>query len=176
VNEVITIGNLEIKQYCKDDLENLLKVADNPKVARWLSDVFPSPYTREDGEWWINHCLEQSPQRDFAITKDDRVIGGIGAIAMAGEYRLTGEVGYWIGEEYWGQGILPTVLPLFVKWMFDEFGLERIEAPVFAPNIGSARVLEKSGFTFEGTQRNRVVKNGEVLDAKSYSILKDEVN
>ncbi len=172
---MITVGNLGIREYRVSDRENLVQNGNNPKVARWITDLFPSPYSVEDADNWITHCSEQSLKSDFAITLDDNVIGGIGCYTLQNEHRLVGEVGYWLGENYWGEGILTELLPHFVQWLFENRKLERIEAAVFAPNSGSARVLEKSGFTFEGTLRSRVVKNGELFDTKSYSILKNEV-
>lgn len=85
-------------------------------------------------------------------------------------YRLNAEIGYWLGEEHWGKGIMTNVIKAIVKYIFENFAIKRIYAMPFATSIGSVKALEKAGFTKEATIHNGVIKNGEVLDYYIYSI------
>jgi RimJ/RimL family protein N-acetyltransferase len=80
-------------------------------------------------------------------------------------HRHTATLGYWLGEEFWRRGIMTEAVSAVTDFCFDNFPLRRIAAEVFANNPASARVLEKSGFAFEGRLKNNVVKDGEVLDS-----------
>ena len=83
--------------------------------------------------------------------------------------RQTAELGYYIAEEYWGNGIMTEAARQICEYVFSESDIIRIYAEPFAYNIASCRVLEKAGFQYEGTLRSNAVKNGKVLDMKMYS-------
>lgn len=75
------------------------------------------------------------------------------------------QIGYWLGEPHWGQGIATDAVRGFSDWAFEHFAhLVRLEAEVFEGNDGSVRVLEKAGFAFEGRQRMAIEKMGDVRD------------
>jgi len=171
----LTNGTVTIRPYEETDLDQLVTIANNPEVSRWLSYVFPSPYTRECGESWIKKCQDDLNPKAFAITDNGVLVGGIGIEIFDDVVERTGELGYWLGEPFWRKGIGSTAVELFVKWCFETFDLERIEAACFEQNIGSAKVMEKAGFTFEGVLRNRIFKFGKPANAKMYSILKHEI-
>ena len=83
--------------------------------------------------------------------------------------RLTAEMGYWLGEQYWGRGLMTRAVQAASEWALDEYKLTRIFAMVFSHNVGSVRVLEKAGFEREGTMRRSAIKNGVVLDQVLYA-------
>ncbi|KAL2844144.1 acyl-CoA N-acyltransferase [Aspergillus pseudoustus] len=168
--------------------------ANNPRIAKWMRNAFPSPYTLESAESWIAFTEAQSPKLDFAICKtidassdDDNngsttvtsvVIGAIGLKTREDVYRRTMEVGYWIGEEYWGRGIAREAVEVFARWVFgnEEFKhVGRLEAEVFEGNKGSCKVLERVGFVFEGKRRGAVEKDGAVFDVLIYGLLKEDI-
>src|SRR5512132_1031944 len=95
--------------------------------------------------------------------------GGIGVHPGHDVYRHTATVGYWLGEQFWGRGIMTEAVTAVTYFCFDYFPLRRISAEVFANNPASARVLEKAGFTFEGRLKNNVMKDGQVLDSLLYA-------
>jgi RimJ/RimL family protein N-acetyltransferase len=84
----------------------------------------------------------------------------------------TAELGYYIGEPYWGKGIMTEAVRQTCEYVFAHSDILRIFAEPFADNIGSCRVLEKVGFRFEGLLRKNAVKNGEVLDMKMYALVR----
>jgi len=169
----LTNGTITIRPYETTDIDQIMKIADNPNVSRWLQR-FPSPYSREDGERWIVHCQNSSPETAQAITLDNCLIGAIGIEIGKDLHARSAELGYWLGEQYWGKGYTTEAVKLFVRWAFNQFQIERISGKCFEANQGSVRVLEKAGFTFEGTLRNLVFKFGKPANVKLYSILKEE--
>ena len=112
----------------------------------------------------------------FAVTADSKVVGSIGVFRQENIHRQTGELGYYIAEEYWGKGIMTEAVKQICAYVFDKSDMIRIFAEPFAYNAASCRVLEKAGFQYEGTLRNNAVKNGKVIDMRMYSLLKTEIN
>jgi ribosomal-protein-alanine N-acetyltransferase len=161
-----------IRGWKKGDEASLQKHADNLKVSACLMDRFPSPYTMEAAEFWVDSLLDQDPLVNFAITIDDQVIGGIGLEPRQDVYRKTAILGYWLSEELWGRGIMPEAVKLLTHYAFTQLGFIRLQASVYSKNPASMRVLEKAGYVKEGILRNAVIKNGVVMDEHLYAILK----
>jgi RimJ/RimL family protein N-acetyltransferase len=88
---------------------------------------------------------------------------------MGDVHRFTAEIGYWVGEPFWGRGIATVAVERATAYGFAALSLERIEAPVFDGNLASARVLEKAGYSFEGRLRRSVFKDGRLLDSYLYA-------
>ena len=78
--------------------------------------------------------------------------------------RLSAEMGYWLGEEFWGRGLATRAVTAASEWAFDNYKLTRVFAMAFSHNAASIRVLEKAGFEREGLLRRSAIKNGVVLD------------
>jgi [ribosomal protein S5]-alanine N-acetyltransferase len=174
---ILQLKHSVIRPYREDDVKSLAKEADNPKVAQWMRNSFPHPYTISDAEKWISIATSASPLRDFAICRPDNtaVIGGIGLKPRGDIHYRTMELGYWLGEDHWHQGITSEAVSVFAKWAFDNFDtLLRLEAEVFDGNAASARVLEKAGFEFEARQRKAIEKSGTVMDTLIYCMFRPE--
>jgi RimJ/RimL family protein N-acetyltransferase len=171
---VRTKVDVNIRPWRVSDSSDLAAAINNKKVQDNLRDGVPYPYSEKDGEDFINAMLnaEQNSTFAFAITVDGRAIGSIGAFRGINIHSRTAEVGYYIGENYWGKGIVTEAIKRLCKHVFDNSDIVRIYAEPFARNTASCRVLEKAGFRYEGTLRSNAVKNGEVLDMKMYSIIK----
>lgn len=171
----LDIGDgFSIRGYRARDRGNITRYADNPKIAANLTHRFPSPYTDEDAERWLAEVLDQTPETLFVLADpDDVFVGGIGLHLGQGVYRCRAEIGYWLGEPYWGRGLATAAVAALIPWGFAKFpGLERIDARVFSWNPGSARVLEKNGFLLEGRRRNAVRKGDRLLDELLYARLR----
>ena len=153
-----------------DDAESLAKHANNRKVWLTLRDRFPHPYEIEDAKEFLARATnEKGQEKAYCIEIDGSAVGGIGLIIGEDVYRLTAEFGYWLAEEFWGQGIMSEVVPAFVDYCFANFPLNRMFAAAYANNPASARVLEKAGFVFEGRLRKNVIKDGQILDSFLYA-------
>ena len=153
------------------DKQALANHANNKKISDNLRDRFPYPYTEEDAAWFINFVLENNnPVTNFIIEINNEAAGSIAFWPGEDVYRLNAEIGYWLGEAYWGKGVMTNVIKTIVKYIFRNFGIKRIYALPFATSIGSVKALEKAGFTKEATILNGIIKNGKVLDYYIYSI------
>ncbi|HET6363122.1 MAG TPA: GNAT family protein [Gemmatimonadota bacterium] len=154
-----------LRAWRRDDADALVRQADDYEVWKNLGDLFPHPYTHADAKWFLGGGFESRNELPLAIEVDGELAGGLGLkFPRDPIYRVTAEVGYWLGRAWWGRGIMSRVLAAFVPWAFDRYELERIEAGVFETNPASARVLEKAGFALESRQRRYVIKEGRVMD------------
>jgi ribosomal-protein-alanine N-acetyltransferase len=132
----------------------------------------PHPYSVQNAEQWIEFTSKQDPQTNFGIVIDDQVIGGIGIdVNPAGvsACQHLGEIGYWLGETFWGRGIATEALNAVTEWAFRELRLVRLYAKVFARNEASARVLEKAGYTFEGRSQSHYFRDDQFIDGLLYA-------
>ncbi len=165
-----------IRKWKPEDAKDLAAALSNRKVLDNLRDGLPYPYTEKDGEYYISSMLSADEDETFAfaVTADNKVIGSIGVFRQGNIHRQTGELGYYIGEEYWGRGIMTGAVKQICDYVFEKSDIIRIYAEPFAYNEASCRVLEKAGFRYEGTLRSNAVKNGKVVDMKMYSLLKTE--
>lgn len=163
-----------IRKWSVSDRERLAEMLNNRKVLDNLRDGLPYPYTPEDGEEYITSMLAADETRTFAfaITVDGVVIGSIGVFRQENIHFRTAELGYYIGEPYWGKGYTTSAVEQVCRYVFDHSDILRIFAEPFARNTASCRVLEKAGFQLEGTLRSNAVKNGEVLDMKLYALVR----
>jgi RimJ/RimL family protein N-acetyltransferase len=158
-----------------DDLPDLVRHADNFNVARQLRDHFPHPYTAENGRGFIQRQLDEEIPTAMAIALGGRAIGGIGIHPCKDIHRMNAEIGYWLGEPFWGKGILSTVIPSMVDYAFEHFPIDRIFATVSHRNAGSRRVLEKSGFVLEARFRNTLIKLDERHDELIFAIRREQL-
>ena len=158
-----------IRPWRLDDAESLARHANNRKIWLTVRDLFPHPYTIQDAHEFLQRAISEQPEMKFCVEIDGAAVGGIGVHPGQDVYRHTATVGYWLGEQFWGRGVMTEALTAVTDFCFDNFPLHRITAEVFANNPASARVLEKSGFAFEGRLKNNVVKDGELLDSLVYA-------
>ena len=169
---LLELGDLRVRSWRKDDLDALLRHANNLKIAANLRDQFPHHYTRRDGIDYLNYVRTIEVETSFAVEFGGEAIGGIGFKLGLDVARLTAEMGYWLSEDYWGRGLTTRAVSATVDWAFENYKLTRIYAMAFAHNLASTRVLEKAGFEREGVLRRSAIKNGVVLDqAKSHRFL-----
>ncbi|MBN2308027.1 MAG: GNAT family N-acetyltransferase [Candidatus Hydrogenedentes bacterium] len=164
-----------LRAWQRGDEAALVRHANNWNVARTLSAIFPHPYTREDAESYIGKwCDQEPPERVFAVVVEGEPAGCVGLHGKEGELARTCEIGYWLSEEYWGRGIMTEVVGMVTAYAFEVLSIERLEARVFAVNAGSARVLEKNGYQFEGRLRRRVFRDGRLDDELVYAVVRGE--
>jgi len=166
----IILKNCIIRPFRHDDAEELALQANNIKIWHCLLDRFPSPYTLADARIWIKHTNDLNPQTHFAIAVNDKVAssnkvaGGIGFTLGEGNHRKTAEIGYWLGEQYWGHGIATSALCAMTDFAFANFDIVRLQAHVYESNPASSRVLEKAGYSFETRRKMSAIKCGVIQD------------
>jgi RimJ/RimL family protein N-acetyltransferase len=164
-----------VRTYRSGDAESLARNGNNRKIWLNLRDLFPHPYTQADGEAYIARVLSGEQPTSYAIEVDGHAIGGVGLRIGHDVERLTAEMGYWIGEEYWGRGIVSAAIELITPFAFTELGLVRIFALPFARNVPSCRVLEKAGYVREGLLRCNSIKDGALEDQYMYAAISPRV-
>ena len=157
-----------IRPWRDSDRASLLRFANNRKIWRNLRDRFPHPYTEADADAWFAHCRESPEQAGWAIEVENQAAGGISLRPGQDVYAKTGEIGYWLGEPWWGRGIMTRAVRVVSDHGVNRLGLERIEAPVFEWNPASMRVLEKCGYQRESTRRRSIFKDGQLIDCVLY--------
>jgi RimJ/RimL family protein N-acetyltransferase len=162
-------GKCKLRSWHPNDVESLTRYANNRKIWLNLRDKFPYPYTRIDAEDWIKRSLVARPETNFAIDISGQAVGGLGFELKTDVERFSAEVGYWLGEEFWSQGICTTALRISTPFAFKSFKLNRIFALPFAENLVSIRVLEKAGYVREGLLRKSAYKDGRFLDQALYA-------
>ncbi len=159
-----------LRPWKQEDIPNLIHLGGNEKIARFMTDGFPHPYTAEKAKQFIQMANSGNPPRILAITSGQEAIGGIGLHPGSDIYRRNAELGYWLGEPYWGQGIMTRAIQQMVSYGFGQLDIHRIYARPFHTNFGSQRALEKAGFIFEARLQGTILKNGEILDELIYAI------
>ncbi|PCJ67479.1 MAG: GNAT family N-acetyltransferase [Bacteroidetes bacterium] len=163
--------NFKLRPWRKDDLDSLVKHANNANIARNITDRFPHPYTLEAGEQFIE--LTTSPEnldRFRVIEVDGEFAGGIGIHPHDDIFRLNAEIAYWLTEPLWNKGIITKAIQEMIHYGFTHFGVTRIFGTVLGSNLGSQRVLEKAGFTLENKISDSIIKYEKVEDCLIYGI------
>ena len=163
--------NIQLRALRDSDADDIARLANNKKVWDNVRDKMPYPYARKDAEFFIGLTKKEDPQVTFGIIRGDDFCGVIGLILQSDVYRKSAELGYWIGEPYWGMGIATETVRMILEYGFKKLDFERIFASTFEYNFGSMRVLEKNGFVKEGIAKKEAVKNGVIIDVHRYAIV-----
>ena len=151
------------------DADAVVRHANNINVARQLRDRFPHPYSRTNALAFLKAAITASDPSNLAIEVEGQAVGAIGYVPGTDIERYSAEIGYWLGEDFWGRGIATEALILMTDYAFTRLNLLRLFALPFAGNIGSTRVLEKAGYVREAILRSSSVKNGTPRDQALYA-------
>ena len=164
---------VKIRGFKIDDAEVLAQLANNKKIWDNLRDCNPFPYYKSDAENYIGYCMGLNPATYFAIEYNTQLVGSIGLNLQSDVYRQSAEIGYWIGEPFWGKGIVKRAVDLMTDYGFNTLGLIRLYTGICDYNKASQRVLEKCGFEQEGIFKNAIVKNGKICNEIRFAKLKE---
>ncbi|WP_101450964.1 GNAT family N-acetyltransferase [Aquimarina sp. MAR_2010_214] len=162
---------INIRQLQESDKSQLARLANNSNISNNLRDYFPNPYDDEDAESFIKMTIAQDPTTSFGIEFEGELCGVISLILQNDIYRKSAEIGYWLGEPYWGKGITTKAVSQITEYGFEKLNLIRIYAGIIEYNTSSMRVLEKSGFKMEGIFQKAIIKNDKIWDEHRYYIL-----
>ncbi len=168
---------LKLRPLKFSDTESIAHYANNINIWKNLTDMFPHPYTLNDAERFIESQKGIQPTASFAIVLKNEAIGVIGISVNNEDSKLCGDIGYWIAENFWNQGIATSVIKVFIKYGFETFKkVDCISASVFIENIASLRALEKSGLKQEKLIKNAILKAGEKKDIYFYRLTRKNYN
>ena len=160
-----------VRHWHKTDAVSLTEHANNLNVAKYLRDRFPHPYTLKDARAFLKHAAAAQDPTNLAIEVDGIAAGAIGFVPGRDVERYSAEIGYWLGEAFWGRGIVTEALVLVTRHAFDQMNYLRLFALPFADNAGSIRVLEKAGYVREGILRSSSVKYGQPRDQYMFAAI-----
>ena len=169
-------AHIALRHWEMDDLSDLVTYANNPRIAQNLTDLFPHPYSREDGIAFIQMTKNLRDGVIFCVTVDDKVAGSIGIFIQKDIMRRNAELGYWIAEPFWGKGVCTIAVKLIVRYGFEHFDIDRIFARPYGRNIASQKVLMNADFGFEARFHKNIIKNGKLEDELFFGIRRTTMN
>ncbi|MGB3004970.1 MAG: GNAT family protein [Chitinophagaceae bacterium] len=159
-----------LRPWAQSDVDALAEYANNYKIAKNLTNAFPHPYTSEDAKKFIDMVSQHNPVQVFAIDINGKASGGIGLFPQTDIMCKNAEMGYWLAELFWGQGIITKAIIEMIDYGFKTFNITRIYARPYGTNMASQKALEKAGFILEARFEKTIFKNGEYLDELVYAV------
>ncbi|KAJ9623969.1 hypothetical protein H2203_005416 [Taxawa tesnikishii (nom. ined.)] len=180
---ILTLPNgIGVREWRASDAASAARSGNNRRIWDNLRDRMPHPYTPADAAWWISQCRGPSchvasgafdpstgtgtgplQSTNYCVTIDDVAVGAIGLDFGSDVRKRVAELGYWLGEEHWGKGVMSAVVPAYVAWAWRTFDrLVRLDGEYYEWNKASGKLLEKAGFKYEGRREAAVWKNGKI--------------
>lgn len=169
----LRLSRCTVRSWRRGDEASLVKSANNRNIWLNLRDRFPHPYSDGDARQWMEWVLAERPETNFAIAVNGQAVGGVGFIIQADVHRKSAEVGFWLAESHWGQGIMTEAVRAVTEHAFQTYDLARLFATVFEWNPASMRVLEKAGYFKEARLKHSAFKDGKLIDQVLYAITRD---
>lgn len=168
----LTDGSTVLRALAAADAPELARLANNKNIWDNVRDYFPHPYSEADAVAFIISKADETPQCTFAITVENRMAGVIGLVPQSDVYRKNAEIGYWLGEPFWGRGIATKAVRLLTGYGFDTLQFARLYACLFEYNHASMAVLQKCGYKKEGVFEKAVFKNHQFWDEHRFAIVR----
>ena len=159
---------IQLRKLKKSDVPRIAELLNNKKIWDNLRNYIPYPYKESDAEFFVDLVNNDDSQEVFAIEYEGDFCGVISLILLQGVYEKTAELGYWLGETYWGKGIVSKAVNLITTYGFNDLKLVRIHTGVYEYNIASMKVLEKNGYEKDGIFKKAILKNGKIWDEHRY--------
>ncbi len=150
---------LILRAWRESDAEALYKYAQNPNIgpiAGW-----PPHTSVENSREIIKNVLSAEETYAVVLKETGEAVGSIGLMTAKSEIHSAemaedeGEIGYWIGEPLWGQGLIPEAVHELLRHAFEDLQLTAVWCGYYEGNEKSKRVQEKCGFTYHHTEHNK---------------------
>lgn len=173
LNKTITTKRLVLRIFQKSDAVAVTKLCNNYNIYK-NTLYLPYPYTIEDALSWIEHHFDNfnaNKSYEFAIT--DKESGKLyGAIALSNNQKFNnGEIAYWIGKKFWGNGYATEAAQAILHFAFEEKQYHKVFARYFNSNPASGGVMQKLGLKKEGILIDHVRKENRFEDLVYYGII-----
>ena len=163
-----------LRGFTPDDAASIALHGNDEAVARNMTDTFPSPMSLASATEWVTSGWRSFGGVVWCIDVAGVAIGSCGVHPGDGQFRCNVEIGYWLGQAFWRQGITHEAVQLMVAYTWANLPeATRIHAPVYAWNHASRGVLLKNGFIQDGLLRQSRIKNGEVIDQTSMALYRE---
>ncbi|HAA17013.1 MAG TPA: GNAT family N-acetyltransferase [Cytophagales bacterium] len=153
-----------LRPLVREDAHRMVELANNYNIWRTVSDGFPNPFGISDAYARIETASATNPIRTFAMALEEGLVGWITLKAKGDVQRVNAEIGYWLGEPYWGRGYTKEAIRLITEYGFSVLGHSRIFGLVLSTNQPSANALKSNGFELESIQRWGAMKEGVLYD------------
>lgn len=157
-----------IRPLALSDKSSIAALLNNKKIWDNLTDFIPYPYSEEDAIQFIEFVANNTLQHVFAIDYNTNFCGVIELVVQQDVYKKSAKIGYWLGEPFWGKGIMTKAVKLITNYGFEELSLVRIFTSVYEYNSASMKVLEKNGYKKEGIFKKAIFKNKALYDEHRY--------
>ncbi len=172
----IVADKISLRTLRASDVVSLFQNAKDKDIAKYTT--LPHPYKLKNATDFIKITKKNQRQKkayELGIElKETKEIIGMVSLMDIDSRNKNAELGYWLGKKYWGKKIMKEAIKLILNFGFKRLKLVKVYARVAHPNIASARLLEKSGFTYEGKLRKKEFRNKRWCDELRYSILREE--
>lgn len=165
----LQVSGFQLRTWESQDMHSLTKYANDRDIWLNMRDEFPYPFTSKDAELFITKARTSRDGIYLALASESEVLGSITLQIQDDIRRYSCVLSYWVGKQFWGQGLATAAIKAVSEYTLTQLGLVRIYAKVFSTNIGSIRALEKSGFEREGYLRKGVYKEGKFIDQVLYA-------
>lgn len=167
---------LILRKVTMRDAEDMFAYTSDQDVARYVT--WDTHRTMEDSKEFIRFIEQQYDNAAIApwgieYKENGRMIGTIDFVLWQPNHQMA-ELGYALSKGYWGRGLMSEAANELLRFGFAEMDLVRVQARCFTENIGSQRVMEKIGMTYEGMQRKGMKVKGVHWDIKTYAIIKED--
>jgi RimJ/RimL family protein N-acetyltransferase len=173
---LIECSDFKLRELQKKDAKSVAKHANNYNIKRCLTDSFPHPYTPQDFLAFYELCHKaDNAGLILAIEIEKEAAGTISLSLKKGMEKPSAEIGYWLGEAYWGKGIMTKTVKALVKYGFENFDyLNKIFAHIYDFNIGSQKAAEKSGFSRNAVFKEHILAEEKLTDVFVYEIFRKD--
>lgn len=167
---------LLLRKVSMQDAEDMFAYASDEDVSRYVT--WNTHQSMEDSKGFIRFIEQQYDNGGVAPwaiedKESGRMIGTVDFVFWKPQYQIA-EIGYVLNKDFWGKGYMTEAAGKLLRFGFGKMDLIRIQACCCVENIGSQRVMEKIGMTYEGTHRKAAKIKGVHWDLKKYAILKEE--
>ena len=161
---------LLLRRFRLNDASEVQKLAGNVNVSKMTLNI-PYPYMPGMAEEWISSHQENWEAKariTYAIVKLDsnQLLGTISFVRIDGSQ---GELGYWIGEPYWGMDYCTEAARELIQFSFQNLGLDKIVAEHLTSNPASGKVMEKAGMSHVMTT-HKIDRYGKKASMEVYEI------
>ncbi len=172
----INTNRLLLSSLTANDIPAIVKYANNKKIADNTLNI-PYPYSEKAAIFWLNLANEGFKNGSnlifgIKLKQDQEFIGGMGLTIHSAFKRA--EIGYWLGEPFWGNGYTTEAAKAVINYAFTQLGLNKITSSHYAKNPNSGRVMVNCGMNKEGVLIEHVLKQNEFQTLEVYGITKSE--
>ena len=167
MNVELHTKNLIIKKPSEKHLKSLIKELNNWNISKWLIEV-PYPYTVDDAKYWVKKSKQD--QYSFNIYLKNKLIGGLSLTNQRENSKW--ELGYWIGEEYWGNGYAIEACENLISYFFSNTNNSIIYASHMKDNIKSKKIIIKLGFNLVSSGKKFSISRNEMVEDLNYELRK----